>query len=222
MDKKTIQLDQKLNFFHELLLQTVQRVEESIIKAAIALRDHDKELANKVIAEDYFINQLRDMVENDAVRLLISESPYGHYMRHVIAGIKMATALERMGDYASHLARLATHETDNSKLDEKIINNLVEMAMADATMFRGAIDALIKESAEDAIEVSKKDNDIDNFRLRINDIILNSGPFDSIEQRKKMFEYYYITKELERMGDLITTICKWIIYIVNGDKPRLN
>ena len=222
MEKKTIQLDQKLNFFHELLLQTVQRVEESIIKAAIAVRDHDKELANKVIAEDYFINQLRDMVENDAVRLLISESPYGHYMRHIIAGIKMVTALERMGDYASHLARLATHETNNNKFDEIIINNLVEMAMADAAMFRGAIDALVKENAEDAIEVSKKDNEIDNFRLKINDIILNSGPFDSIEQRKKMFEYYYITKELERMGDLITTICKWIIYIVNGDKPRLN
>ncbi|MDD4082905.1 MAG: phosphate signaling complex protein PhoU [Sphaerochaetaceae bacterium] len=222
MEKKTIQLDQKLNFFHELLLQTVQRVEESIIKAAIAVRDHDKELANKVIAEDYFINQLRDMVENDAVRLLISESPYGHYMRHIIAGIKMVTALERMGDYASHLARLATHETNNNKFDEIIINNLVEMAMADAAMFRGAIDALIKENAEDAIEVAKKDNEIDNFRLKINDIILNSGPFDSIEQRKKMFEYYYITKELERMGDLITTICKWIIYIVNGDKPRLN
>jgi len=222
MEKKTIQLDQKLNFFHELLLQTVQRVEESIIKAAIAVRDHDKELATKVIAEDYFINQLRDMVENDAVRLLISESPYGHYMRHIIAGIKMVTALERMGDYASHLARLATHETNNNKFDEIIINNLVEMAMADAAMFRGAIDALIKENAEDAIEVAKKDNEIDNFRLKINDIILNSGPFDSIEQRKKMFEYYYITKELERMGDLITTICKWIIYIVNGDKPRLN
>jgi len=222
MEKKTIQLDQKLNFFHELLLQTVQRVEESIIKAAIAVRDHDKELANKVIAEDYFINQLRDMVENDAVRLLISESPYGHYMRHIIAGIKMVTALERMGDYASHLARLATHETNNNKFDEIIINNLVEMAMADAAMFRGAIDTLIKENAEDALEVAKKDNEIDNFRLKINDIILNSGPFDSIEQRKKMFEYYYITKELERMGDLITTICKWIIYIVNGDKPRLN
>ena len=217
-----LQLDKKLDFFHELLLQMVQRVEESILKAAVAVRDNDKELAEKIISEDYFINELRNMVENDAVRLLISESPYGHYMRHVIGGIKMVTALERMGDYACHLARLATYDCKKDELDDKIIKNIVDMALKDATMFRGAIDALMKEDDKAAEKVAEKDNEIDLCRDNLNKILIEAGPFENIDKRKRIFDYYYITKELERMGDLITTVCKWTIFMVNGDTPKLN
>ncbi|HKL57585.1 MAG TPA: PhoU domain-containing protein, partial [Sphaerochaeta sp.] len=71
----------------------VYRVEEAILQAQHAFRNHDILLAKKVIANDWFIDQLQEMVENDGVRLLVSEAPYGHYMRHIIAGIKIVSSL---------------------------------------------------------------------------------------------------------------------------------
>ena len=91
-------LDEKMRFYQQLLVQMVNRVEEAIYQAQTAFRNNDINLARKVLADDYFIDQLQELIENDGVRLLVSEAPYGHYMRYIIAGIKIVSSLERMGD----------------------------------------------------------------------------------------------------------------------------
>ena len=55
------------------------------------------------------------MIENDAIRLLVSEAPYGHYMRHIVAGMKMVSNIERIGDHAAHLAKMTSAEKDESE-----------------------------------------------------------------------------------------------------------
>jgi phosphate transport system protein len=222
--EKTIQIDEKLNFFNELLLQMVTRVEEALLKATVAFRDHDVEMAKKVIADDYFIDQMREMIENDAVRLLISEAPYAHYMRVVIAGLKMVTSLERMGDHAAHLAKVASKIGVAQNDEILIVDKIVEMANADAAMFREATVALSKTDAVAAKEIAKKDNIIDNYRQEINTMIYeaNSNLKSSKTYDNELFELFYLVKELERLGDHVTTICKWIVYMKEGEKPELN
>lgn len=215
---KAIQLDEKLDFFNGLLLQMVSRVEESILKATVAFRDQDTNLAEKVVAEDYFIDQLRDMIENDSVRLLISEAPYGHYMRYVVAGLKMVTSLERMGDHAAHLAGIASHIDKENKTEKQVVDKIVAMANADARMFRKAIEALMEKDGVAAVEVSYMDSEIDEFRFEINNLIFSQGD----ARNPNMYEYFYIVKELERIGDHITTICSWIVYMTEGKKPKLD
>ena len=212
---KTVQLDEKLDFFNGLLLQMVTRVEEAILKATAAVRDQNTDLAEKVVAEDYFIDQLRDMIENDSVRLLISEAPYGHYMRYVIAGLKMVTSLERMGDHAAHLASIASRIDNDNTVEKEIVQEIVKMATSDAEMFRKAIESLIKKDSKKAIEVSAMDDEIDLFRVNINEMIFSQGD----ARNRNMYEYFYIVKELERIGDHITTICDWIVYMTDGEKP---
>ncbi|MBK5200956.1 MAG: phosphate transport system regulatory protein PhoU, partial [Spirochaetaceae bacterium] len=196
----TVQIDEKLNFFNELLLQMVTRVEEALLKATVAFRDHDVEMAKKVIADDYFIDQMREMIENDAVRLLISEAPYGHYMRHVIAGLKMVTSLERMGDHATHLAKVAFKLGIAQDAEIVIVNKIVEMATADAAMFREATVALAKTDAIAAKEIAKKDNIIDAYRKEINELIFeaNSSLKTNKNYGNELFELFYLVKELER------------------------
>lgn len=220
MNVKKYQLDDKMQFFHELLVQMVNRVEESIYQAIHAFKNHDEALAEKVVTEDYFIDQMRDLIESDGVRLLISEAPYGHYMRHVIAGLKIVTSLERMGDHAAHLARLAV-QTAEGATTRKIIDAIADMALADAKMTRSAVDALIANDAEAARKVAAMDDDIDERRRQINEMIFAEVPKDA-KQREDLYNYFYITKEMERMGDHVTTICSWIVYMAAGEKPDLN
>lgn len=220
--KQTHQIDEKIMFYRELLLQMVTRVEQAILKAKISMEERDVDLANSVIKEDYFINQLRDMIESDAVRLLISEAPYGHYMRQVVAGFKMATSLERMGDHATHLAKMVKCECFcNDEREKEIINGIIDMSNVVANMFRKAIDALINVDSEEAEKVAAMDDDIDNKRELLKNQILEAGPFESLPLRQNMHNYYYLVIELERVGDHITNICSWVVYMDKGVKPHL-
>lgn len=222
MTKQVYQIDEKIMFYRELLLQMVTRVEQAILKATISMENKDLKLAEAVINEDFFINQLRDMIESDAVRLLISEAPYGHYMRQVIAGLKIATSLERMGDHAVHLAKMVNNENfRNDEREVPIIKGIIEMSNIVANMFREAINALINIDAKQAKDVAKMDDEIDKRREDLKKQILEAGPFESIQLRQNMHNYYYLVIELERVGDHITTICSWVVYMQEGVKPHL-
>jgi len=222
MTKQVYQIDEKIMFYRELLLQMVTRVEQAILKATIAMENKDIKLAESVINEDFFINQLRDMIESDAVRLLISEAPYGHYMRQVIAGLKIATSLERMGDHATHLAKMVSQENFcNDERELPIIKGIIEMSNIVANMFREAINALINIDAKQAKDVAKMDDEIDKRREDLKKQILEAGPFENIQLRQNMHNYYYLVIELERVGDHITTICSWVVYMEEGVKPHL-
>lgn len=217
--KKTTKLDEKMNFFQELLVQMVNRVEDAILQAQHAFRNHDIELARKVVANDWFIDQLQDTVENDGVRLLISEAPYGHYMRHIIAGIKIVSSLERMGDHAAHLAKMATAKEDMMYVD--FIERISEMALLGATMTRKVVEAFIDVKSQKAIEVASMDDQMDSMRNSINADLFKMEPAGS-KDMERLFNLFYLTKEMERLGDHVTTICRWIVYMEKGERPKLN
>lgn len=217
--KKASLLDEKMRFYQEMLIQMVNRVEEAIYQAQHAFRNHDVVLARKVIANDYFIDQLQDMIENDGVRLLISEAPYGHYMRHIIAGMKIVSSLERMGDHASHLAKMATAQED--ELCTPFVERISEMALLGATMTRLAVEAFMDVKAEKAIEVAAMDDKMDAERDAINADLFAMQP-SSAKEMERILNLFYLTKEMERFGDHVTTICRWIVYMDKGERPRLN
>jgi len=217
--KQTSLLDEKMQFFQEMLIQMVNRVEEAILQAQHAFRNHDIIMAKKVMANDWFIDQLQEMVENDGVRLLVSEAPYGHYMRHIIAGIKIVSSLERMGDHAAHLAKMAN--SDEQELFIPFVERISEMAMLGATMTRKAVEAFIDVKAEKAIEVAAMDDQMDAARDALNADLFALKPTNEKEM-ERILNLFYLTKEMERMGDHVTTICRWIVYMDKGQRPRLN
>ena len=212
-------LDEKIRFFHEMLIQMVNRVEEAIYQAQHAFKNHDVQLADKVVANDCFIDQLQEMIENDGVRLLVSEAPYGHYMRHIIAGIKIVSSLERMGDHAAHLARMSVTEELETCLP--FVDQISAMALLGATMTRKVVEAFMDAKAEKAVEVAAMDDEMDEARIRINTQLFAVKPKTSAEM-ERLFNYFYLAKEMERIGDHVTTICRWIVYMDKGERPRLN
>lgn len=217
--KRANTLDEKMRFFQEMLIQMVNRVEEAILQAQHAFRNHDVELARKVVANDWFIDQLQDMVENDGVRLLISEAPYGHYMRHIIAGMKIVSSLERMGDHAAHLAKMST--TQAHALCVPFVEQISEMALLGATMTRKAVEAFMDVKAQQAIEVAAMDDRMDAMRDQINRDLFATQP-SGAQEMERLLNLFYLAKEMERFGDHVTTICRWIVYMEKGQRPRLN
>ena len=219
MEKK-YQLDDKLQFYHELLVQMASRVEESIALAREAFEKEDVKLSEKVKGDDYFIDKMRDLIESDGVRILISEAPYGQYMRQVIAGMKIVTSLERMGDHACHLAALAVMPMTPRK-HQDIAAVIAEMAEADHHMAAEVIDALVRMDSQKAREIAKMDDEVDRLNAKAGKMIIAVDAAD-VAERENLFDYHYVSKELERFGDHVTNICAWIVYMAEGVKPDLN
>jgi phosphate transport system protein len=217
--KEQNSLDDKMHFFQEMMLQMVTRVEEAVYQARSAFEEHDVILAQKVIENDYFIDQLQEMIENDGVRLLVSEAPYGHYMRHIIAGIKMVSNLERMGDHAAHLAKMASAEKYD--IEEPFIKKISDMALIGATMIRKAVEAFVDVEANKAIEVAQMDDQMDAARDEINGLLFQAK-VSNPAQMERLLNLFYVAKEMERLGDHVTTICRWIVYMDKGERPHLN
>ncbi|HKL60385.1 MAG TPA: phosphate signaling complex protein PhoU [Sphaerochaeta sp.] len=217
--KKTSLLDEKMQSFQEMLIQMANRVEEAIYQAQHAFRNHDSVLAKKVIANDWFIDQLQEMVENDGVRLLVSEAPYGHYMRNIIAGMKIVSNLERMGDHAAHLAKMT--DSEEQDIFRPFVERISEMALLGATMIRKTVEAFIDVKAEKAMEAAAMDDLVDTARDALNADLFSLKPANEKEM-ERILNLFYLTKEMERMGDHVTTICRWIVYMEKGQRPRLN
>lgn len=217
--KQASTLDEKMRFYQEMLIQMVNRVEEAIYQAQHAFRNHDIALAKKVMADDWFIDQLQEMVENDGVRLLVSEAPYGHYMRHIVAGLKIVSNLERMGDHAAHMAKMAREEENEALIP--FVERISEMALLGATMTRKAVEAFIDVKAEKAMEVAALDDQMDRARDALNADLFKLKPANAAEM-ERILNLFYLTKEMERFGDHVTTICRWIVYMERGQRPRLN
>jgi phosphate transport system protein len=218
--RKESLLDEKMRFFQEMLVQMVNRVEDAIYQSQHAFRNHDVELAKRVMAADYFIDQMQEMIENDGVRLLVSEAPYGHYMRHIIAGIKIVGSLERMADHAAHLARFAATTSDEITY-LPIVEKISAMALLGATMTRKAVEALIDVKSDKAFDVAAMDDTMDDMRMAVNDELFSLTPSSPAEM-ERLFNLFYLAKEMERLGDHVTTICRWIVYMDKGERPKLN
>jgi phosphate transport system protein len=101
------------------------------------------------------------------------------------------------------------------------VERIGEMALLGATMTRKAVEAFMDVKAEKAIEVAAMDDKMDAMRDAINADLFAMQPTSSGEM-ERILNLFYLTKEMERLGDHVTTICRWIVYMDKGQRPRLN
>lgn len=213
---KEYKVDLKLRFLQELLVEMAGRVSKALGDAINAVRQEDKELAARIQHDDSLVDQMRTLVESDAVRLLITEAPYGTAMREVIASMKIVTSLERMGDIAAKFSALV-----DVCLPEEVTDTLLAMARKDLEMSQRVLVVLSRFDAKQARECAKEDDKVDLLRTQADMLIFDEEP-KTREERISLYIADGLVKHLERFGDYITTICAWVVYLVEGEKPNLN
>ncbi|MGE4584145.1 MAG: phosphate signaling complex protein PhoU [Sphaerochaeta sp.] len=213
-------LEEKLDLYKDLLIRMLKEVEQALLLSIQAVENRDQELAANIVQHDISINRLRDMAEHDGVMILVTEAPYAHYLRQAVAGLKITGEIERMGDYASHLAHVGASLIHTKEVDT-IITLVCEMASSAVQMIKMVQKTLDEGQSDPARVVAKMDDDIDAKRYLINDL-LGRTPASDESERRAFYACYYLTKEMERLGDHITNICEWMVYTVEGVRPKLN
>lgn len=209
--------DRDLEAVQALIMQMGGMVETAISDAARALEMRDTELADQVRRNDKLIDALEEQVASEVARVIAMRSPAAGDLRTVLSVLKISGNLERMGDYAKNLGKRT------SVLSEMPAINgtggaLRRMTQLVNLMLKDALDAYIQRDVDLAHDVRQRDVDVDQMYNALFREFLTHMMEDPRNITACM-HLHFIAKNVERMGDHVTSICEQVIYLVTGEMP---
>ena len=195
-----------------------EKVNDQLEKALIAFIQADQALAQQVIEADKSINDMELSIDDKCVQILVKRQPAASDLRAVIAVIKTIKDLERIGDQAKRIARMA----GNSSAQVLVPNAFSEFEVMGSRvkqMLQGAMNAFRQMDADAALQVALLDKQIDNDYegiLRQNMTYMLEDP----RNITRLVEMTWVGRAIERIGDHARNVCEHTIYFVKGRDVR--
>ncbi len=212
------QFNEELEDVRNKVLAMGGLVEEQIENATAALVSGDVEQAKAVISRDYQVNALEVAVDEESIQILARRQPTAGDLRLIVAIIKTITDLERMGDQAEKVARMAIHLSDMERPKNQY-GELEHLSDRVRKMLRGALDSFARMDAEAAADVAHQDIKVDS---EYDAIMRQMITFMMEDPRniKRTLDIMWSARALERIGDHARNICEYVIYLVKGKDVR--
>jgi phosphate transport system protein len=206
--------DADLDQLRALIAEMGGLAENAIRESMRALVERDSEAAKRVIDADGRIDALEAQVERSAVQIIALRAPMADDLREIIAALKIAGVVERMGDYAKNIAKRVHVIQDTPRL--KPLSLLPEMGKMVAEMVRNVLDAFAARDAQKAAEVCERDKAVDDFYNSIFRTLLTfmmEDPHNITPATHLLF----IAKNLERIGDHSTNVAEMVYFAATGE-----
>jgi phosphate transport system protein len=192
-------------------------VEEAIAKATEALETRDVELARAVREGDKAIDALDESVNDEAARIIAQRQPIARDLRTVLTVFRVSNNLERIGDYAKNIAKRTETIIDQPPVTGAA-SSLRRMGRQVELMLKDALDAYIQRNAGLAADVRARDVEVDQMYSTLFREYLTFMMEDPRNITTCM-HLHFMAKNIERMGDHVTSIAEQVIYLVTGDFP---
>lgn len=194
-------------------------VEMAIERSVQALKNRDVELAKAIIADDLKINAKRYEIEEKCLQIIATQQPMASDLRVVIAVLHITVDLERMGDHAEGIAKVAIMLADQPPLKPYI--DIPRMALRATEMMKASLQAFIDRDVDWARRICDEDDEVDALYDQIFRELLTYMLQDprNIERATKLT---WVGHNLERIADRVTNICERIVYLATGRLEELN
>jgi phosphate transport system protein len=190
--------------------------ETQIADAVDALMTRNIEAAQLVIEADKRLDQLEAEAEVLAVRIIALRAPLANDLREIVAALKIAGVLERIGDYAKNIAKRTTVVSQSQPVGPGII--IPEMARTVVEIIRDTLDAFVDRDAVKAVELLTRDQKVDEFYNSLFRSLLTfmmENPHFITPSSHLLF----VAKNLERIGDHATSVAEMVHFSVTGQRP---
>lgn len=211
--------DSALEGLHNDVLRIGSIVEKQIHQCIDALVKQDEKLAQQIIKNDDLVDDLQKEIEDKCIKLIAKEQPLATDLRTIFTTIKLVTDLERIADYAVDIAKITIRIKN-----EKYIKELVDIPKVGGIvkeMIRKGIDSYVTADIEKAYAACKLDDEVDGLYKKIFTEML-SVMTNNPSSTNQVTQLLFVCKYLERIGDHVTNICEWTIYLVTGELKDLN
>ena len=213
------QYDADLESLRSRVLEMGGLVETQIRDAIESFTAGDQELAERVVARDHQVNGCEVSIDNACGHIIVKRQPAARDLRLIMAISKTVTDLERVGDEAQKIARMAKsiHERGRTQIDRlPEIRHVSDVAIR---MLRQALDAFARLDAAEAVQVVRQDAAIDaEFRAILRQLI--TYMMEDPRTITTALEVVWIAKAIERIGDHAKNLAEYVIYIVKGTDVR--
>ncbi|WP_194436358.1 phosphate signaling complex protein PhoU [Vibrio fluminensis] len=192
-------------------------VEQQLSFAMQALHKDDIELASKVVRDDHKVNAMEVSIDEACTRIIAKRQPTAKDLRLIMAIIKTITDLERIGDVATRIARVAI---ENPSSQDKPFNVSLEPLCRQAVnMLHQVLDAFARMDVDAAAAVYKMDDRIDSeYEAVIRQLM--TYMMEDPKNIPQILQVMWSARAIERVGDRCQNICEYIIYFVKGKDVR--
>jgi phosphate transport system protein len=214
------QFDAELEAIRSRVLEMGGLVESQIRRALEGFASGDRTLLDDVISTDRKVNAMEVALDGDCSQVIVKRQPAASDLRLIFAITKTVTDLERIGDEAQKIARMAKsiHERDggNRAAHAVDVRHAAEVALS---MLRRALDAFARLDCNAATEVIREDASIDSeFRSVLRQLV--TYMMEDPRTISTALEIIWVAKAIERMGDHAKNMAEYVIYIVKGTDVR--
>jgi phosphate transport system protein len=209
--------DEELNALSKIVLRMGGLAEAQMVNAIQSLVRRDSDLASRVVSSDARIDAMDREINERAVRLLALRQPLADDLRGIVGAFKIASDLERIGDYASNVGKRVL--VLNQLPMVKPVATIPRMARLVQDIVNDTLDAYVERDLDKAIDAWSRDEEVDELYTALFRELLTYMMEDP-RNITACTHVMFIAKNIERIGDHATNICENIHYLVSGQALR--
>ena len=211
--------DRQLEGTKDDVLRLGAMVGQAIEGAGRALIERDVDLADRVRWADGNVNELQRRINTEITAVIATQAPMARDVRELLALYHASAELERMGDYAVNIAKLAQQMAAEPEV--AIFHQIPRMEQLCREQLRAAMRALVDVSEEAARLVCARDDEIDHL---YNSVYEDAVALMSVapEKARQATHMLFAAHHLERLGDRVTNIGEDVVYLATGQIEDLN
>jgi len=209
--------DQELDQLNNTIAQMGGLAEIQLANAIEAVAERDTELASETVEADARIDALEHQVQDQVVRLLALRQPMARDLRNIVAALKISSDLERIGDYATNVAKRSIVLSQTQAV--KPAYAIPRMGAFAQSLIKNVLDAFIERNTEKALEVWRSDEALDEMYSGLFRELLTYMMEDP-RNITPSTHLLFIAKNIERIGDHATNIAETVHFLVEGGPFR--
>jgi len=206
--------DDDLGRLRALISEMGGLAEHAIGEAMRCLVQRDLDGAHQIIEDDKKLDALQVETERHVVQLIALRAPMASDLRDIVAALKIAGVVERIGDYAKNIAKRVPLLVDAGKIEP--LSLLPEMARIAAAMVHEVLNAFVNRDPDAAVRVCERDRAVDDFYDSIFRTLL-THMMENPHTIGQAAHLLFVAKNIERVGDHATNIAEMVYFAATGE-----
>ena len=203
-----------LDAINDVLIEMTNLVGSAMSRATTALLDADLQLAERVIANDDAVDALYRDTEAKAFDLLVRQQPVATDLRQVVTSLRMVADLERMGDLALHVAKVARRRYPSSAVPPELRATILQMGHAAEEIVAKAGSVIALRDLTMAFELEKDDDVMDGLHRQLFTTMLAPEWTAGVEAA---VDIALVGRYYERFADHAVSVAHRVVYLVTGE-----